>query len=303
LRAIGVDSRLVDPGGNKIYPAGFPKSDDRGVPVVSMDWATKADVLVNHSGYDGTAVDETDQPIIHVAHGRPINSFLSELEGSTPIYSWHYFKNSDPRIKSVVTFWPQYVDYMRVMYPDKPVEYVQAPVDLDKWTPGPKKYNFNGRGGDINVVCTDVNRADASLFLPLQAFCLWARGRVNAKFHLYAKPKSLKGYAPIIRRIQDDGNMGEILGWVEGLKHIYRAADLVLTGHDIDTRTVREAMACGCPVLRTPGLRADFSRALSQNREQVRSQAEYRFNPKVTAMQFKKILDNENCRKGNRWAE
>ena len=295
LREIGVDSRLVDPGGNKIYPDGFPKPDDRGVPVVSMDWATKADVLVNHSGYDGTPVAVTEQPIIHVAHGRPRNSFLSEVRGSTPIYSWHYKKNSDPRIRSVVTFWPEHVDHLRVMFPDKPIEYVQAPVDLIKWVPGPKRYNFNGHGGDINVVCTDAWRDDVDPFMPLNAFCLWARENVGAKLHLYAKPKELRGYAAIIKRIQDDGNMGEIFGWVKGLEHIYRAADLMITGNEIDTRSVRESMACGCPVLRVSklnGYGADFDYALAQGREQMRAQAERRFDPKVTALQFKRVLDS-----------
>lgn len=288
LRVLGVDSRLVDPGGNQVYPDGYPHETERGIPVASMGWAVDADVLVSHSGYDGTPVSKTNQPVIYVAHGRPYNSFMTEVEGGPPIYSYQYNKNKDDRIKSVVTFWPEHVDLHRVMFPDKPVDLVQAPVDLNEWTDGPARYKFNGKGGDINVVCTDSWRQDVGPYLPLNAFALWARENPGAKLHLYAAPKKLKGYSAIIKRIQDDGNMGEIVGWVRGLKEIYRSADLMITGNSIDTRTVREAMACGCPALKVPG---DFSGALLQTRTRTRAQAESWFDPMMTAVQFKRILD------------
>jgi hypothetical protein len=128
LRARGVDSRLVDPtkDTNKLYPTG---TEDRGALLADMDWALTADVLVNHSGYDGTPVAETNQPIVHVAHGRPKSSFMTEAAGGTPIYSYHFTKNADPRFKAVVTFWPEHLPYLEVMFPDKPIHFVQSSVD------------------------------------------------------------------------------------------------------------------------------------------------------------------------------
>jgi glycosyltransferase involved in cell wall biosynthesis len=296
LRGLGVDSRLVEPGINKVYPGGYPHDTDRGVPVTGMEWATSADVIVNHSGYDGTPVAKTGQPIVHIAHGRPRSSFLGERKGGTPIYSYSYRKNSDPRWKSVVTFWKEHVNYLKVMFPDKPVHLVQAPVDLLAWRAGEAKYRFNGKGGDINVVCTDAWRDDVDPFIPLNAFALWARENHGAKLHLYAAEKDMRGYSAIIKRIQDDGNMGEMKGWIKkGLPEIYRAADFMLTANTINTRSVREAMACGCPVVRVGaklnGYASDFSQALLQDRHKIRAQAEIMFDPQVTAMQFKRILE------------
>jgi len=290
LRVLGVDSRLVDPGSNQMYPNGYPHETERGVPVADMDWALGADILVSHSGYDGTPVSKTNQPVIYVAHGRPYNSFMTEVEGGAPIYSHQYSKNKDDRIKAVVTFWPQHVDLHRVMFPDKPIELVQAPVDLNEWTDGPARYKFNGKGGDINVVCTDSWRQDFGPYMQLNVFALWARDNPGAKLHLYAAHGNLRGYSAIIQRIKDDGNMGEVLGWIKGLKEIYRSADLLLTENNIDTRTVRESMACGCPVMRVAKT-TDFASALSQTREWTRAQAESRFDSMITAVQFKRTLD------------
>ncbi len=289
LRELGVDSRFVDPVKES--------KADRGVPVADWDWATKADIIVSHSGYDNTPISKTDQPVVLCCHGRPYNSMsIENRPKGPPIYSFMYNKNYDDRIKAVVTFWPEHVDYHKVMFPDKPVECIQSPVNLEEWTDGPARYKFNGKGGDINVVCTDTWRADGGPWFPLNAFALWARDNSGAKLHLYAiSPQGLGGYKAIVKRIQTDGNMGEAVGWVEkGLKEIYRSADLVVTGNSIDTRTVREATACGCNVLKVngmAGLETDFAHALSQTRERTRAQAESRFNPQITAVQFKRILN------------
>lgn len=295
LRARGIDSRLVDPtkDTNKLYPQG---NEDRGAPFADMEWAKSADIIVNHSGL-GPELEATSQPIVHVAHGRPRSSFMTEVAGSTPIYSYHYSLNKNPRIKAVVTFWPQHEPYLRVMMPDKPVRVVQSSVDLEKWKPGPALYDFRGKRGLINVVCSDAWRDDIDPFVPLNAFALWAREVKGAKLHLYAKPAKLRGWAAIIRRIQDDGNMGELTGWVhKGLDEVYRAADFVLTGHEIDVRTVREAMACGCPVVRVPGVSLDIglkaADALIKSRSDVRAEAERLFDSRETARQFQRVLES-----------
>lgn len=295
LRSRGVDSRLVDPNKatNKLHPNA---AEDRGAPIADMDWAVTADVIVNHSGYDGTPVAETNQPIVHVAHGRPRSSFMTEASGGTPIYSYHYQKNADPRFKAVVTFWPEHAPYLEVMFPDKPVHLVQSSVDLEAWKPGPKAYDFRGKAGRINVVISDAWRDDVDPFVPLNVFALWAREMRGAKLHVYGRPQTHKrGWDAILRRIQDDGNLGEVQGWVDGLQHIYRAADFVLTANEIDVRTVREAMACGCPVVRVSsklnGFRTDIAAARDESREFIRLEAERKFNPAETARQFHQVLE------------
>jgi len=292
LRLLNVDSRLVNADLEGKYGA-FNKAADRGVPVADWDWAVDADVLVSHSGYDGTPGAETNQPVILCCHGRPYNSLMIESEsgGKKPIYSFMGKKNYDERIKAVVTFWPEHIKIFEVLFPDKPVKLVQSTIDLDEWTDGPAKYDFCGKGGDINVVCTETWRQDGGPWMPLNVFALWARDNPGAKIHLYAVPKNLGGYKALIQRIKADGNLGEVRGWVQkGMKEIYRSADLALTGNIIDTRTVREAMACGCPVMKINEFPQQT--VFSTCRKSARMIAESRFNPAMSALQFKTILDN-----------
>ncbi len=291
----GVDSRMVDPtkDKNKLHPTG---DNDRLAPIANMDWALKADIIVNHSGYDNTPIEKTAQPVVHVAHGRPRSSFLSEVQGSTPIYSYWYSKAKDPRFAAIVTFWPEHKPYLEMMMPGKPVYVVPSMVDLEAWSPdGPAGYKFNGKRAKVNLVCTDSFRDDIDPFVPLHAAALFARKIGGVKLHIYAKPaKLVKGWGALLRRIQEDGNLGEVHGWVGGLANVYRAADALLTPQDIDTRSVREAMACGCPVVRLSNLDSweqKILQGLTANRKGVRLEAEARFNPARTASEFKRILE------------
>jgi hypothetical protein len=91
----------------------------------------------------------------------------------------------------------------------------------------------------------------------------------------------------------DDGNMGEWQGWVKGLAHVYRAATMVITPHAIDTRTVREAMACGCPVVRISDVHLDQTKmtfARTSDRARIRREAEQRFDPGKTAEEFLSVV-------------
>lgn len=293
LRADGVDSRIVDPtrARNKLHPTA---DEDRGALFADAEWALQADVLVNHSGL-GSELEATELPVIHVAHGRPRSSFLSEVRGSTPIYSYHYHKDKDPRFKCVVTFWPEHVDYLEVMWPETKVCCVSPPVDLARWTPdGPKGYRWHGHGGAVNIVCTDAWRVDVDPFPVVNAFALWAREHQGAKLHIYGNSKELRGWAPLIKQIQDDGNMGEVRGWVAGLAHVYRAATMLITPHMINVRSVREALACGCPVARMNGASLsgfgyEMGKTLGVGRSEARRTAEVNFNPQRTATSFARI--------------
>jgi len=286
LRLLGIDSRIVDP--KPINDLNLKQ--DRGIPIESLKWAGEADLLISHSGLG--EMEDCGKPIIHIAHGRPRHSFLTEESGGTPVYSYHYDTNKKEQFKSIVTFWPEHKPYLDVMYPDKPVYVVQSPVDLDFWKPEKTDYDFGGKGGNINIVCTDAFRNDIDCYEPLNAYALWARENKGAKLHIFGKPKGMKGWGALIRRIQDDGNMGLIQGWAAELQRVYNSADLLITGHSINVRSVREAMACGCPIVRindieNPGI----SEGLKQKRSRVREEAVRLFNPKESARQFIEVLN------------
>jgi glycosyltransferase involved in cell wall biosynthesis len=299
LRKLGVDSRMYDPGDMKLHPGG---EEDRGAKFCDLEWAKSADILVNHSGLKGE-LDKTDTPVIHVAHGRPRASFLSELKGGPPVYSYHYQKDKDPRFKTVVTFWPEHKPYHEVMWPNTPVQCVTAPVDLKAWSPdGPSGYDCHGKCGDSNIICTDVWRDDADPFEVINAFALFAKEHIGAKLHMYGTSLKMGGISALLKSIQDQGNLGEVLPWVTGLANVYRAADLLITPHTIAVRSIREAMACGCPVAKMETMDIEkFAEQMDMHRAwdrgSVRAHAEGQFDSAETAKEFLAIASKIELRK------
>jgi glycosyltransferase involved in cell wall biosynthesis len=289
---------MVDPAPRKDVVK--PDNEDRGAPYASMGWGVDADVIVNHSGFDNTPLGATSQPVVLVAHGRPRSGFLSEVKGSTPCYSFKGTQNKNDRLKKVVTFWAEHIPYWQFMMPDKEICFVPPSVDLEAWKlDGPSGYKFAGKKGRVNIVITDPIRDDVDWFYPLQAAGLFAREVEGVKVHVFGRLGKTRGHDAIIRRIQDDGNMGVVGGWVGGLDNVYRAATVMLTANEIATRSMREAMACGCPVVQVTDLnspwRVDLRAAMLktiEDRVLIRKKAEALFNPKVTAQKMKAILDD-----------
>lgn len=301
LQGDGIDARMCDPtkDKNQYYPDG---DEDRGAPIADIEWAKSADVLINHSGL-GRELEETRLPVVLVSHGRPRSSFLSEVGGGTPIYSYHYHKNLDARLRAVVTFWPEHKPYLEVMFSRKPVCVVPPPVDLQAWAPeGPRGYRFHGHLGRYNVVCTDAWRDDIDPFVAVNGFAVYARTVPGMKLHIYGRSGNLRGWAPLLKSIQDDGNLGEVRRWVSrGLDNVYRAATCLVTPHTIHVRSIREAMACGCPVVNGPqvdwiingldaliGKKTEFEREL--DRQRTREQAVEQFAPDRTADRFASVI-------------
>ena len=245
-RSLGVDARIVDP---RPIPSLYPESgEDRGVPLADMGWAVSADVVVSHSGHDETPVAESDQPIIHVAHGRPLSTFLGERAGNAPAYSYQVVRSQSDRYRACVTFWPEYEPYLRELWIGKPVHVLHPTADLEHWCPGETTYDFAGKAGGYNVVMADPwCRADVSPFHTIHAFALFRRIHPEAKLHIYAAETNQRGYAALFRVLGD--SLGVVQGWASDLRRVYRAADMLITPHRIYTRSIREAMACGIQVV------------------------------------------------------
>ena len=124
-----------------------------------------------------------------------------------------------------------------------------------------------------------------------RSFALWARMTPRPRLHLYGVNKAK--LAPLLAVMGD--HVGQVAGHTQGLKHVYRAATFAITSQNVDTRSVREAMACGCPVvcIRDPNLNGyfhDFQGGIDADRARVRRHAETLFNPRVTAEQFEGVL-------------
>lgn len=297
-RAIGLDARILDP--KRI-------SMDRRVPVGNDSFAAACDVLVNHSGIGRFA--KLDKPIVHSIHGRPRSSFILENKGVSPVCTFMREKANDPQYKAFVTYWPRHVPYWEMFLCGQAPRCVPAPVDIETWTPkGPSGYKFHGKMGSINILVADMWREDKEPFDVLVGAWHFARKHKGTKVHIYGIGKRPSGVLAILAALKQIDALGEVYPMVKGLDNIYRAASMLITPHTIATRTMREAMACGCPVVAADGnahaaATADiedpvaFAGAMEDvldadyTREAARMYAEQHFDSKKTAEALRAIYE------------
>jgi glycosyltransferase involved in cell wall biosynthesis len=243
MRAAGVDSRIVDPIKLQKAPA------DRGVPIENGMWSARADLICSHSGLD-KETNQLNKPIIHFLHGRPHSSFLLEQRGKIAVYTYLARIRRDERYKLFVTFWAEFLPYFKVILPWHKLRAIAPPVDLDLWSPdGPNGYGFHDHKGEINIVCASLWREDETPYHILNGFHEYACDNDGAKIHIYAAPQKGGAWEVLKRELDEKGMLGECVGMVTGLENVYRAADCVITPNRIATRSVREALACGCNVV------------------------------------------------------
>jgi glycosyltransferase involved in cell wall biosynthesis len=252
LRYLGHDARIIDPV-NSSPPSGGTAGGDRGVPIAGPEFAAQADVICSHSGLS-KAMNALDKPIVHFLHGRPASSFLLSQSGKVAVYPYLAQIRQDPRYKAFVTFWPESRFYWTTILPPAKIRQIPPPVDLELWTPrGPAGYGFHGHKAAINVVCASLWREDETPYHVINAFHAYARYHPEARLHLYAAPQKGAGWQVLKDQLQAKSMLGEVQGMVTGLANVYRAADVVITPHRIATRSVREALACGCNVVMARG--------------------------------------------------
>lgn len=297
-RILKVDARIIDPVNDK-------QGKDRGVPIVGHDWLKQCDAIVSHSGLS-KAMLATDLPVIHVMHGRPHSSFLLEQEGKIPVYSYLASIADNKRFVAFVTYWQEFLGYFELLLPAEKLHAITAPVDLKHWTPdGPSGYNFHGCKGQVNVVCAEVWRSDKDPFHVINAFALFAQRQPGAKLHIYAAPQKGSAWYVLHNKLAARGVLGEVCDFVKGLDNVYRAADVAITSQRIATRSVREPLACGCPVVMADGQFTSYTAepenleayaqaiedaVSSANREVCRLKAEAYFSPKKSAREMLEIV-------------
>jgi len=291
-------------------PAVSPWTEDRGVCTVPFEVAKDADLLVSHSGLN-EKLRALNKDYIHVAHGRPYSSFLIEQSGQSAIYSSYEFVGRQKNFIAGITLWPEYVDYLSLLFPK--IYAFDAFVDLDKWKPTESKYNFQNRKAEINVVCSDIWRLDKNPYHVLNAFRFFHKKYPNSKIHIYGA-RNDAGWNCMIGKMQQEGMVGEVKPLVRNLNEVYNAADVLITPHTIATRTVRESLATGMqvvaglenrftPYTANPENLRDFADKIEKayldkkkGPEEVKNRnrkiAEDNFNPEVNIKQFCNLYES-----------
>ena len=298
-RKAGHDSRLVDWMADVFLV-------DRGVPYAPRHWMNGADVVIDHNGIGD--IQNISAPIVVMLHGTPEYCFVQAQYHDCDLWSAPTMAAAAPRVSALVTLSERYLPAWSLVAPHGKLSAVSPPVDLDYWSP-------NGAGFDYgspttNIAITDRWRPTKHSFELLVGVLLYAESHPGTLLHLYAEPDPVTGaLAGILGSLRAKGVLGTVMGAVDAtaLRAAYRCADLVLTSDCGTARTIREAMACGCPVLAdtndtTPSCNMHDPAAIAAGieallghdgpaarRATARTEAERLFDPSNTARGLERI--------------
>lgn len=310
-RAQGVCASLID-FGSKVD--GEYKSrvglTDGDITTILPDHAKEADILVRHSAIPPEIV-KLDKPTIIALHGTP--EYMIRLDHAKNTNVLRDACRSAKNAVAVVTFWKEHIFEWETLL-GVPIEYCPAVVDLDKWNPEGKAFDF---GSGIHIVSTGMFRNEYRT--PYE--CIWAAAEVvkeqpDVHLHLFGCPTDPRPEAPyrrLVHQLKVNGLISSVHGLVTNLDEIYRGADLALTPHVVASRTVRESLACGCPIVAgrgngythysgssdwrkefKAGIKLSIDRIRRHNNDfrlQSRKTAEINFAPTLAGKRMKEIFE------------
>ena len=251
-RAIGIDAQFIDSEtclscrGNK----GKKGRVDGEITTVDESWAHTADVLVRHSIIPED-LEDSGIPIIICLHGRPENSFLLDQYGKVKVFHFLHQLNNDPRYQAAVTFWEDFEFHFKYLLPNQQIHFVPAMVKLDEFTPDGRNHDFGRKSGSPNILIADIWREDVTPFnLVFAALKFQEKYAPNAKLHIFGLPADHGSPANILcSYLLKTPLAGDFYALAPDMMDKYRAADFLITPHNMATRVVRESLACGCPIV------------------------------------------------------
>ena len=259
-RLVGLDAQMIDYGDDatkgQVYSRVGCKDDD--IVTVNPDWASKADILVRHSAIP-KEIMEKGIPAIMCLHGAPEYSFMLEHTGATR--TMKEIMLSVKNYKGLVTFWKQNLSQWEILL-NRKVHYCPPTVNLEVFKPEGKKFNFGKDAGEINIVVTNIWRKEYHTpFNVLFAAAKFIKERCpKGRVHVFAVPKDNEKYPKndgpvnrILLKLKEAKLVGGCYPMIKTLQDVYRAADMLVTPSTIAQRTVREALACGCPIVAAVG--------------------------------------------------
>lgn len=252
-RALGHEAELVDVG---VEGEGkhIGQEDARPTGTVTArgyDWAARnADIFVVSGGIEESFVARTKQSLVHILHGRPASSFALDLRSGDVAgpYDLIVRRLARSRWKLAVSLWPEHLPYWGLVLPREKLRSTSGPpVDLAAFTPDGPRHEFAGPGP--HVLIADLWRDDWPGPFELLHALAAVSPDVRFQIHVYAARDPLGPWKYLFRGLRRQGRLGEVRGHMLGIEKVYRGADLVISGHGIATRVVREAAACGTPVI------------------------------------------------------
>jgi len=257
-RSVGIESNYIDYGSEKNCTFSRVWMSDGKVTTVSPDWAIKeADIIVHHSAIP-PQVKATGKPIVFYLHGRPEYSFLLDWTKNAGCLRAEMSRANDTQYKKFITFWESHATPWKFLFPDRKVDVVSPPIDLDNLPINGTNYIFDSKyNGSPNILICDMWREDITPFNSIIAAMEFSKRYCStAKIHVIAIPLSNKGNSVVdmmFGNLRKAGCIGYLSAIVKNLDEIMRSADILVSPNNIETRTILEASALGLPIVAGTG--------------------------------------------------
>ena len=321
-QSLGIDAQFVDCGHNKEIATCRVGLEDRGLVVSDPVEALDADVLVRHTAIP-KEIESLNIPTIMCLHGRPENSFLLEHYKKSSVYSLLCKKSIDENYKAFVTFWQSFIDYWALIIPKHKLYYVPPFVDVCLYTPGGMLHSFGNKSGKPNILIADMWREDITPYSVIHGALRFKQVyQRTCKIHLFGLPVEKKSsVVRLVNALQCEGILGQAFTNFDGMQKVFRSVDMLITPHAMATRVVREALACGTPIVAGTGnpytpYTADprdsrtFAAAINdcwqdikQDRKKIRREARETatkcFQTVIAARAMVKLFESVACKKSN----
>ncbi len=312
-RANGIEADFID--------YGFEGRDEERIledgwlKCVHWQEALKADIVIRHSAAPRAVIDAV--PFMLALHGRPINTFLLSFNNGrkSPIIETIYQATERAKFKGFLTFWNYNTRIWNELLAPWPVYQIPAPVDLERFKPEGKKHKPRANY-DFRILVADMWREDSCPVTPIfkaleAAGSLVQKEGIQVQVNAVGLPKRALELFDLIKQKSKNIHLGELFPMVQNIELLYRGADAVLTSHGLATRVVREAFACGTPVLTMdpspdfrPSIKSDeggldiaeaiislMMKGREETRRESRAYAEAAFDSKRTGAVIKSIFE------------
>jgi len=251
-RMFGIDAQFIDCKGNEEQGQDCSRVGlyEGNLVSVSPEWSYDADILVRHS-LAPEPIMRIGIPVVMCLHGRPEYSYVLEHAKKSPVLSIMTKGEANPQYKAFISFWKEHKQVWDIIVPGKKTYYVPAIVDLDKYNPEGKKFNFGDFSGKPNIVVADIWREDITPFNVIFAVARFKEVHCpSAKLHVFGTPPPGAPFiSELMLRLRNKGIVGIADCLVPFMPDVYRATDIVVTPHNIATRVIRETLASGVPIV------------------------------------------------------
>jgi GT2 family glycosyltransferase/glycosyltransferase involved in cell wall biosynthesis len=238
-RRLGAQADFIDDQGNTEW---YGQDDITPVPISAGE---QADIICWHHAMVEDWFNEPHRNIVLFLHGTPEFNFHTELNSNDRTLSLIVGAANTGVAKGFITLWKRHVPFWEHLL-RRPVHYVNAWCDVPSFQLSPKVTERD----TIRIALVDfwrLTREPFGLFHAVE----WLRRNTTKKIELdcWGMPDFYHDVYRTTAQYLFEDDVLSMRGPTLDKHEIYHSCDLVLSMSTEETRVVREAYACGVPVV------------------------------------------------------